>query len=310
LICITGAAGYIGSHTALRLAQRGQPIRALIRPETPSQARAFLESLGAELVAGDALDPEVLGRALAGCGSVIHCVGGIQPPRPGDFQALHEGPARALAEAARRAPIEHIVLVSALGTRPDAETNYHRSKALAEILLSHGPWTTTIVQASLVFGRKGGLKDSKLMVRLRSLLEARRPIVLPEGGKALIQPLFVDDLARALALCASEGIASGQTIELGGPRRLSLRSWIEMLGEVLGTKAKVVSLPRPLLLGIALALERFSSRPLITVDQLRLMVQNFTAPLDSLKSTFGLEPTELEEALRESYQGELDAQAS
>ena len=301
MICITGAAGYIGSHAAESLAERGASLKALIRPKTAAGERAFLEALGAEVVLGEADDKEAVERSLEGCRAVLHCVGGIQPARPGDFRSLHEGPAEALAAAAERRGIERIVLVSAVGTGPKAESAYHRTKARAEEILGSCGAETIIVRPSLVYGRAGGLRDSKLMVRLSGYLTDGRPLPLTGGGRALIQPLFVGDLALALAASAADGIGAGRTVELGGPERMTLRAWVEMLASALGVRPRIVSLPRAVALAAAFAMERTSATPLITVDQVRVMSDNFIAPIDGLEATYGIAPTTPEAGLKRTY---------
>lgn len=301
MICITGAAGYIGSHTASHLAERGVALRAFVRPTAAPEELDYLRSLEAEIVFGQADDPEVMAKALAGCRAVIHCVGGIQPPRPGDFSSLHEGPAEALAAAALRAGLERVVLVSAIGTRPGSDTAYHRTKALAEDILRSKVETTTIIRPSLVYGRAGGLRDSKLMVRLATFLRSGRALPLPGGGRALVQPLFVGDLARALALSAAEGVAEGQTLDVGGPERMTLRAWVELVAATLGARPRLLPLPQAVAQAVAAAAERFMASPPITVDQVRVMGHNFTAPLDGVQAAFGFAPTTPSEGLKRTY---------
>lgn len=306
MICITGAAGYIGSHAASALADRGAALRAFVRPTASAGERAFLQSHGAEIVLGEAADPQAMERACAGCRAVLHCVGGIHPPRDGGFHSLHEGPAEALAEAAQRTGVESIVLVSVVGTALEAETAYHRTKARAEEILRSGAWETTVVRPSLVYGRSGGLRDSKFMVRLADHLHSGRPFPLPGGGRSLVQPIFVDDLSRALTLSAAEGVGAGRTVEVGGPERMTLRAWVERLAVVLGVRPRLLPLPQAIGLALAACAERLSSTPPITVDQVRLMGHNLIAPLDGIEATYGFAPTKPAEGLERSYRAIAD----
>lgn len=301
VILVTGASGYIGSHATKTAAGGGEPVRAFVRPGTGSEELAFLRSLGAEVAFGEAEDPEAVSKALAGCRAVIHCVGGIQPSRRGDFRSLHQGPAEALAQAASQEGPERIVLVSAVGVSPGAASAYHRTKARAEEILREAFPQTAIVRPSLVYGHSGGLRDSKLMVRLTTYLRGRKPLPLAGGGLALVQPLFVGDLARALVLSAAEGVAAGGLVELGGPERMTLLAWVERVAEVLGVKARIIPLPVSFaLLGAALV-ERFVKEPPMTVDQVRVMGHNFIAPLEGVEANFGFAPLTPAEGLKLSY---------
>ncbi len=310
MIVITGAAGYIGSHAAAALAEGASPLRVLVRPTTEPEALAFLQALGAEIVLDRADDPRAVERACAGCRAVLHCIGGIQPPRPGDFHSLHEGPAEALAKAAQATGLERIVLVSAIGATHGADNAYHLSKARAEAILRASASTTIVVRPSLVYGRAGGLKDSKLMARLAARLRGGLPLPLPGGGRSLIQPLFVGDLARALALSAAEGVGEvDRPVLLGGPERMTLRAWVERLGEVLGVRPRLIPLPRAAAVALAAVAERVASDPHITVDQVRIMSHNFVAPMDGFEATYGFAPVAPAEGLERTYKAAPDEDA-
>lgn len=301
MILITGASGYIGSHAAKRAAEEGEPVRAFIRPGTGDEEVAFLRSLGAEVAFGQATEAEAVSEALAGCRDVIHCVGGIQPSRRGDFRSLHEGPAEALAEAASEAGIERMVLVSAIGAGPGAASAYHRSKARAEEILREAFPPTAIVRPSLVYGHTGGLRDSKLMVRLTTYLRSGKPMPLAGGGLALVQPLFVGDLARCLVASATKGVAAGEIVELGGPERMTLLAWVERVAEVIGVGARILPLPVSFSLIAAALAELLLKEPPMTVDQVRVMGHNFIAPLDGVEANFGFAPLTPAEGLKLSY---------
>ena len=213
---------------------------------------------------------------------------------------------KALAEAAQRTGVESIVLVSVVGTALEADTAYHRTKARAEEILRSGAWETTVVRPSLVYGRSGGLRDSKFMVRLAAHLHSGRPFPLPGGGRSLVQPIFVDDLSRALTQSAVEGVGAGRIVEVGGPERMTLRAWVERLAAVLGVRPRLLPLPQAIGLALAACAERLSSTPPITVDQVRLMGHNFIAPLDGIEATYGFAPTKPAEGLEKSYRAIAD----
>src|SRR4051812_32150143 len=67
---ITGATGLLGSHIAEQLVERGERVRALVRPTSDT---TFLRTLGVELVEGDLSKPATLPGAVAGADVVYHC---------------------------------------------------------------------------------------------------------------------------------------------------------------------------------------------------------------------------------------------
>ncbi len=85
-ILITGATGFIGSHLAKDLTEKGNKIRCLVRPSSPKEALEFLENLGTELVYGDLTDKESLKNVVVGVDCVFHLGGGGRVGMPKDIQ--------------------------------------------------------------------------------------------------------------------------------------------------------------------------------------------------------------------------------
>lgn len=69
-ILVTGATGFIGSHVARALVDRGDIVRVLRRPTSPSE---LLQGLAIEHAIGDILEPPSLSAACAGIEAVVHC---------------------------------------------------------------------------------------------------------------------------------------------------------------------------------------------------------------------------------------------
>lgn len=112
---VTGASGFVGSHVARLLAQRGRAVRTFVRPSSNIEA---LAGLPVEIVRGDVLDPGSLRQAMAGCGTVFHCV--VDPrfwltdPTP-LYRNNVEGLVNAM-DAALACGVERFIFISTMGT--------------------------------------------------------------------------------------------------------------------------------------------------------------------------------------------------
>ncbi len=268
MIGVTGAGGFIGHHVVRELVTAGERVRALVR--TPRGANA-LAGLDCELATGDISDATSVAAALAGCDAVVHLVAIIHG-RPGDFERVIAGGANVVVAAAREAGVRRIVHMSALGVGEQTKDTvpYYRAKWEAERTVIQSGLPYAILRPSFVFGTDGGaLPQFVRIARLAPLT----PVVGP--GTQRLQPIWVDDLARAvrLALVGGEGLdqrASPTLCELGGPDIVDWNGFWRRLKETLGTRRPALHLPFWLMRPPALVLERLPNPP-VTRDQLTML---------------------------------------
>src|SRR5690242_17076598 len=126
-IFVSGASGFVGSAVVDELIARGYGVNALVH-------RNAIKKSAVQSFSGDLFDSKILDGAMEGCAAVIHLVGIImENPRRGvTFQRIHHQGAIGVVDAAKRNHIKRYLHMSALGTRPDAISNYHKTKYAAE----------------------------------------------------------------------------------------------------------------------------------------------------------------------------------
>jgi len=151
---IVGATGSLGGRVAMELLARGEPVRALVRAASPMRQvgrytdPAELRARGAEIVEGDLKRPETIEPHLRGVKAVLFTASGTKRMPPDTIEAVdHEG-AAALAAAARRAGVEHLVYLSARGAGPDAPP-FLRPKWQAENSIREDGPPATFVRPAL-----------------------------------------------------------------------------------------------------------------------------------------------------------------
>src|SRR5689334_24945318 len=148
-VAITGANGFVGSHLGLRLESEGhEVVRLMRRPHANEEG--FLVSL-------DNVDQ--LARAFMNCRAVAHCAGINREIGEQTYQRVHIDATRNVVEAARRAGVEKIVLMSFLRARPDCRPAYPESKWAAEEIVRESGLDYTIVKAGVVYGRGDHMLD-------------------------------------------------------------------------------------------------------------------------------------------------------
>ena len=226
MILVTGATGFVGSHLVKRLRQEGLKVRAVTR--TPAKAQS-LADLGVEVVPGDIGDPASLEAAAKGCDKIVHLVGIIQEGRGFTFRSVHVEGTRHVLDAAKKAGVGHVVYQSALGTRENAKSEYHRTKWEAEKLVRAGGIPFTLLRPSLIYG-PGDLFTIRLaeMIRLSPVL----PVI--GSGRSKIQPIYIEDVASCIVKILAGKQHMGKTYEIGGPEELTYEEVTKAIAEALG----------------------------------------------------------------------------
>ncbi|PTM97472.1 complex I NDUFA9 subunit family protein [Mycoplana dimorpha] len=266
-VTVFGGSGFVGRHVVRALARRGYRIRVAVR--RPDLA-GFLQPLGglgqisyvqANLRYRDSVD-----RAVQDADHVVNCVGILFEKGRNRFDAVQDFGARAVAEAARArgATLTHI---SAIGADAQSPSGYARSKGRGELAIRKVLPEAVILRPSIIFGPEDGFFNKFAdMSRFAPVL----PLV--GGGHTKFQPVYVADVAEAVALAVDGKVAKGTTYELGGPEILTFRQCIELMLQVIDRKRPLVSLPFGVasLIGSLSTLVPFVDPPL-TADQVKLL---------------------------------------
>ncbi len=300
LVTIFGGSGFVGSQIVRALAKRGARIRVAVRRPWQAYRLRMLGDVGQiEIVQSNVRVPETIDAALDGAEAVVYAVGTLFESGKQDFAALQaEGPAR-VAEAAVRAGATRFVLISAIGADPHSDAKYARTKAEGEAAVRAAFPAATILRPSVVFGQGDGF-----FTRFAELALISPVLPLFGGGETRFQPVFVADVARAVARALEDPAAAGVTFELGGPTVYSFRQLMELMLAEIGRSRMLVSVPWGLagLIGAVGDLQAMLHGPLpmlpppqLTSDQVKLLrVDNVAAPDAPGLAALGIAPQALE----------------
>ncbi len=290
MILVTGATGFIGARVVHELRARAVGVRALVH--SPARAGS-LANWDVELVEGDVGDPASLRSAAEGCEGIVHLVA-IITGREADFERVMAQGTRNLVEAAREAGTKRLVLMSAIGVDDPGASGipYFEAKREMERTVRRSGLEFVILRPSFVFGDGGALRT---FLRL-----ARRSPVTPiiGDGTQRIQPVWVDDLARAVADLLERPDVPGRTLELGGPEVVTWNELWARLKRAASVRRPSVHIPFSVMRVQAALLEKLPNPP-ITRDQLRMLQagDNVVTGEDAA-AVLGLELVPLDEQLR------------
>jgi NADH dehydrogenase len=283
LVTVFGGGGFIGRYVTEFLLRSGVRVRVASRnPRRDYFIQPLAEVGQFGFVQADLTDAASVRRAVDGASAIVNLVG-IFGRR---MQAVHVDGARNLAEAARDAKATAVVHISAIGADPKSDSNYGRTKAEGEQAVRHAFPAASIVRPSLVFGQ-----EDQLTNRFAGL--ARFPLLPVIAAERKFQPVFVRDLAQAIAKAALEPVKYGaRTYEIGGPQVLTMKQLHQAILEITGQKSDIVELPDV----FASLLSRFGWLPGVplTRDQwLMLQRDNVAAKGAPGLEAFEIRPTPL-----------------
>ena len=238
LVVVFGGSGFVGRHIVRALAKRGYRIRVPVR--RPDLA-GHLQPLGnvgqIQPVQANVRMRWSVDRAVQGADHVINLVAILHESGRQKFNTVHDFGARAVAEAARSvgAGLTHI---SALGADLNAESDYARTKALGEKAVLETIPDAVIFRPSINFG-----PEDSFFNRFADMARYSPVLPLIGGGQTKFQPVYVGDVAEAVARSVEGKIKGGQIYELGGPQVLTFKECMEELLMVIERKRLLVPVP-------------------------------------------------------------------
>ncbi|HKO96199.1 MAG TPA: Gfo/Idh/MocA family oxidoreductase [Pyrinomonadaceae bacterium] len=232
---ITGATGFIGSRLTTLAQARGYTVNTLSRsdwhslPAVPMAQRFF-----------GTFPHQIPPESLQGVDVVVHCAASIDPSERVATSVNVEGTIR-LAELSRQARVKTFIFLSSQSARPDALSAYGKTKYAAEqALLSLDGLNVIIMRPGLVTG--DGSRG--LFQRMGRMVESL-PVIPLLGGKAIVQPIHVDDLCEAIFRCAeAASTMAGQVLNLGHPEGLVLKEFLQAIAvDRLGRRKSIMPIP-------------------------------------------------------------------
>ena len=256
-VLVTGATGFTGGHLAQHLVNRGDTVRALVRPRSrPRFDASPLPSKGVAAFEGDLNDRASLARAVEGVDVVYHIAATYREAGQPDsaYRAINVDGTRNLLEAAKLARVRRVVHCSTGGVHghianppanEDAPFNpgdvYQDTKLAAEQLAREFGTTNEL---DVVVARPIGIYgpgDTRFLKMFRGIARGRFPMI--GSGQAFYHLTYIDDLVEGFRLCGTVPAARGRTYILAGPRYTTLEQLVHLVAKELNVAPPRVHLP-------------------------------------------------------------------
>jgi NADH dehydrogenase len=265
LVTVFGGSGFLGRHVVRALAKRDYRIRVAVRrPELAGHLQPLGKVGQIHAVQANLRYPASVEAAMRDSHAAINLCGILTESGPQSFDAVQAQGAATVAKAAA-AVGAGMVHVSAIGADENSPSRYARAKAAGEKAVLGVIPAATIFRPSLVFG------PEDLFTNRFAALARMSPVVPLIGGDTRMQPVYVGDVATAVADAVDGKTKAGSIYELGGPEVLTMREIIEIILATIERQRMLVPVPFGIAKLQALALQ-FAPGPLkLTPDQVALL---------------------------------------
>jgi uncharacterized protein YbjT (DUF2867 family) len=264
-IAITGGTGFVGRSIARALVSEGHEVVLIARGH--DQTCPSIHQLpNARFVAAGLDDTNRLAAAFAGCQAVAHCAGINREIGAQTYQNVHIDGTRRVVEAARRAGVGKIALISFLRARPDCGSGYHESKWAAEEIVRGSGLDYTVFKCGVIYG-----SGDHMLHHLSQAFHTFPLFAFVGFTDKPIRPMAVADIARLVKASLTGGALSWQTVAATGPETLTLRQAVRRVARVVGRHPLMFPLPVWFHYALGWLVEKVMVTPLISIAQVRIL---------------------------------------
>ncbi|MCI0486669.1 MAG: NAD(P)H-binding protein [Blastocatellia bacterium] len=272
-IAITGGTGFVGRHLARQLVSEGHEAVLIARgldgrdTEIRSLPNSSFFPIGTD-------DEDKLAHAFALCDGVAHCAGINREIGEQTYCRVHIEGTRNVVNAARRAGVKKVALLSFLRARPRCGSPYHESKWAAEEIVRASGLDYTILKAGVIYG-----KGDHMLDHLSHAFHTFPVFALVGLSEKPVRPTAVEDVVRVLQAALIEGRLSRKTVTVTGPEEMSLGEAVRRVARATGKRPFMFRLPLFAHYFFAWCFERTMTIPLVSLAQVRILSEGIAEPM-------------------------------
>ena len=296
-VLLTGASGYVGGRLLPQLEALGGPVRCIARRPEFIEGRVGPQT---EVVEGDVLREETLGRALEGIHTAYYMIHAMASAGDAAFEAQDRLGADNFARAARAAGVQRIVYLGGLGDEESNLSPHLRSRHEVGRVLRASGVPVIEFRASVVIG------SGSLSFEMLSALVERLPVmVTPKWVHVTAQPIAIADLLAYLLAALQLDTEESRTYEIGGADSVSYGELMQEYARQRGLRRRMLSVPvltprlSSLWLGLVTPLYARVGRELIESICHETIVRD-----DRARRDFGFDPIGVQEAIANALANE------
>jgi uncharacterized protein YbjT (DUF2867 family) len=297
-VTVFGGTGFLGRRVVRHLRNCEFPVRIASRHPDRGHSQIGLDVPQLQLVEANIHDERSVADAVTGAYGVVNAVSLYVEHGQETFHAVHVEAAQRVAAQARRAGVERLVHVSGIGADAASTSRYIRQRGKGELAVRAAFADAFIIRPAVMFG-----PDDAFLTSILKLL--RQLPVYPMFGRGLtrLQPVYVGDVAEAVARVMRRAETYPTTFEWGGPGVYSYEQFLRTAARHAGLKPLLIPIPFAIWYALAWASEMLPNPP-VTRNQVELMqIDSVAAPEMPGFGELGISPQPVEEMLRRMSTG-------
>lgn len=230
MILVTGATGFVGYHLVNALVGRHKRVRCLVQTDE-AKTRGIANDI--EIVKGDIRDKDVVNNALKGVQQVVHLASVIENPNLEIVRQINAEGTKNLVQASLLCGVEQFIFFSTLNVILPVKNQYSMSKLEAEGIIKKSGLSFIILRPSIIYGRG----DNGTIEKLISTVKTKKLVFLVGEGKYMLQPVFVDDVVRAVCeVLNNPHKFENRALFLVGKEIVSYNDLVDLISNIITTQ--------------------------------------------------------------------------
>ncbi len=279
-VLVTGATSHTGERVVAQLLAQGARVRILTR-DAGKLARLGMDASRLDVRQGDLTAPWTLWEALSGCRALLNIA--------------HVRYSAVCVRACRAIGVRRLIVMSSTRrfTRWPCETSRAVNRGESAVRGSGLDWT--ILRSTMIYG---GPRDNNI-TRIMRWVARHRWIPLVGGGRTLIQPVYVDDLAGLIVRALDHPAAAGHVFTVGAPEPISYRALIEEIARLMNKRIWLMNVPASVALAAGIVLEKAAPRLRIRAEQVRRLQEDKAFDIGETCRALDFHPRPVRQGLRD-----------
>lgn len=296
MILVSGGAGVMGSEVVKELVKKGNKVRVLTIPNDPYVSR--LDGVDCEIVYGDVSDGSSLEGIFDGVKTIYHMAAIIITHDPALFEKINVEGTRNMIEGGIAAGTDHFIIVSSASVIYEKTTAYSLSKRECERLVKEqDKMQYTIIRPTLAYNENGGQEYLMFLDYLK-----KYPVVPFIGkGKALKNPVHVDDLMKGFLAIPGNKKTYGKTYNFGGGEDLPIWDVAHLMLKHQKIKKSFLAIPVPICILLSKIMTLFMKKPPLTWNAIAGIIQSANLDNSLARQDLGYNPIGFKEGLQKCF---------